>query len=152
MNSEEPQFTPEQLAQLEAEMDRITIDDVLMQTVVSLLNLTVRKAGLAGPPGTQPEPDLEQLRQGIEAVRALAGLLEQRHGDQLGGVRDTLSQLQMFYVQASGGGAPGAAAPGEAAPDGPAQPSPSSPQAAPPAADPGQGSAQKSGRLWIPGQ
>ena len=38
---------------------------MLIQTIVSLLNLGGRKAGLA--PGTEDEKDLEQLRQAIEA-------------------------------------------------------------------------------------
>ena len=45
--SDEPEFTEEELRQLEAEMERITVDDVLIQTTVTLLNLAARKAGLA---------------------------------------------------------------------------------------------------------
>ena len=130
-----PELSEEEIRQLEAELDRITVDDVLLQTVVSLLNLSARKAGLAEP-GTQP--DLEQLRQGIEGARALLPLLEQRHGDKLGPVRDTLSQLQMVYARhAPGGQVPGGG------PQQPQQP-PQKPEGAP--------SAQQSGRLWVPGQ
>ena len=42
----QPQFSEEELRQLEAEMERITVDDVLIQTTVTLLNLAARKAGL----------------------------------------------------------------------------------------------------------
>ena len=45
------QFTEEQLAAMEGEMDRTTVDDVLLQTVVSLVNRGARKGGLAVMPG-----------------------------------------------------------------------------------------------------
>jgi hypothetical protein len=149
--SGEPQLTEDQIRALEAEMERITVDDVLLQTVVSLLNLAVRKAGLAAPPGQGPAPDLEQLGQAIEGVRALLPVIEARHADKLGPVRDTLSQLQVFYAQQTGaeaGAGPGggaAAGPGAAGSAG-APANPASGEAA------GPGSAQRSGRLWVPGQ
>ena len=153
--SGEPQLTEDQIRALEAEMERITVDDVLLQTIVSLLNLAVRKAGLAAPPGQGPAPDIEQLGQAIEGVRALLPVVEARHADKLGPVRDTLSQLQVFFAQQTGGD-PGAAAAGEAGPGAGAAPggagtpggaaNPASGDAAAP------GSAQRSGRLWVPGQ
>jgi hypothetical protein len=131
----EPQFSEEELRALEAEMEKITVDDVLLQTVVSLLNLGGRKAGLGAPPGEEPKRDLEQVRLAIEGTRALLPVLEPRHGDKLGPVRDTLSRLQMFYAQAAGQGAP------------------SPPPEEAPAPKPGEaGPAQSSGRLWVPGQ
>src|SRR3954451_22483017 len=66
-----PEFSEEELAALEAEMDRISVDDVLLQTVVSLVNLGARKAGLGGTGGPGPGADLEQTRQAIDAARAL---------------------------------------------------------------------------------
>jgi hypothetical protein len=140
---EQPEFTEEELRALEAEMDRISVDDVLLQTVVSLVNLGARRAGLAGPDG--PPADLEQTRQAIEGARALLPLLEGRHGDQLGPVREALSRLQMAYVQQSQGGAEGGAA-------GDAQPAPGEGAKPAGAAQEGQGQAQSSGRLWVPGQ
>ena len=149
MSSQEPEFTEEEMAAIEAEMQKVTVDDVLLQTIVSLLNLGARKAGLGRPPvrgeaggeapgrDSAPEPDLEQVRQAVEGARALMPLVEARHREQLGPVRDALSRLQLFYAQRSGGkGAPAAApAPGEQPPK-----------------DSGPGSAQSSGRLWVPGQ
>jgi hypothetical protein len=137
-----PEFSEEELAALEAEMDRLTVDDVLLQTVVSLVNLGARKAGLAG--GAQGA-DLEQTRQAIEGARALLPLLETRHGDKLGSIRDALSQLQMAYVQRS---EPGAGAPPEAS-----EGAPTAPESGEKPDDPdGPGPAQQSGRLWVPGQ
>jgi hypothetical protein len=145
-----PEFSEEELRQIEAEMDRITVDDVLLQTVVTLLNLAARKAGLSAPEGEQPKRDLDQLREAIEGARALMPLLEQRHAEQLGPVRDTLARLQMVYAQLSqGGGAPGPGPGAEAGPGGQAAPGGGDPAAPDPG---GPGPAQQSGRLWIPGQ
>jgi hypothetical protein len=138
-----PEFSEEELAALEAEMDRISVDDVLLQTVVSLVNLGARKAGLGGPEG--PPADLEQTRQAIEGARALLPLLEARHGDKLGQIRDALSQLQMAYVQQSGGGAGGGGEGGSGGSE-PGGGSGQTPDGG------GTGPAQQSGRLWVPGQ
>jgi hypothetical protein len=135
----QPEFSEEQLRQLEAEMERISVDDVLIQTTVTLLNLAARKAGLGAPPDQAPAPDWEQVRQAIEAARALLPLLETRHAEQLGPVRDTLSRLQMVYAQKASGR--------------PAEQVPEEPEgAAEPQKPEGPGPAQQSGRLWIPGQ
>ena len=122
---------------LEAEMKRIKVDDIVLQTVVSLINLGGRRAGLA--PGTEEERDLDQVHTAIEAVRALLPLLERdpEVAKELGPIRDAVSQLQMAYAQLSGAG-------GEAAE--PAQPA----DAAKP--DEPSGPAQSSGRLWTPGR
>jgi hypothetical protein len=138
----QPEFSEEELRQLEAEMERITVDDVLIQTTVTLLNLAARKAGLGAPPGEAPAADWEQVRQAIEGARALLPLLESRHTEQLAPVRDTLARLQMVYAQrASGQQAP----PSEGAPQEPGKPGePEQPE--------GPGPAQTSGRLWVPGQ
>ena len=123
------QPSEEEIAALEAELEKLTVDDVLLQTIVTLLNLGARKAGLAE--GSQA--DLPQVKQAIEAARALLPLLEPEHAEALGPVRDALSRLQMAYVQKSGGDAP--------APEEPQDPD-----------NPGPGPAQSSGRLWVPGQ
>ncbi len=128
-----PQFSEEELRAIEAEMEKLTVDDVLLQTLVTMVNLGARKLGLAAPPGEQePKRDLEQTKQAIDAARALLPLLESRHGQELGPVKDALSRLQMAYVQLSGG-----------------QP-PAQEQEKP--GEEGPGPAQSSGRLWVPGQ
>jgi hypothetical protein len=126
------QPSEEEIRALEAELEKLTVDDVLLQTVVTLLNLGARKAGLT----EGSTADLPQVKMAIEAARAVLPLLEPVHGEQLAPVRDALSRLQMAYVQKSGGGETPQAE-GEA----PAEPSES-----------GAGPAQKSGRLWVPGQ
>jgi hypothetical protein len=129
----EPQLTEEQIRQLEAELERISVEDVLLQTIVSLINLGARKGGLASPPGEGPPPDWPQMRMAIEGARALLPLLEAEHADEIAPVRDALSQLQMAYAQGSG------AAPAE-------------PGEAPPAPQPKPPEGPGGGRLWVPGQ
>jgi hypothetical protein len=118
-------------------MERISVDDVLIQTTVTLLNLAARKAGLGAPPGQAPAADWEQVRQAIEGARALMPLLESRHAEQMGPIRDTLARLQMVYAQIAREGA--SEGPGDAPEPGPPKPGESGP-------------AQRSGRLWVPGQ
>ena len=101
-------FSEEELRAIEAEMEKLTVDDVLIQTLVTLINLGARKAGLADAARRGgPERDLEQTRQAIDGARAILPLLEPRHGDGAGPVKDALSRLQMAYVQLSGGSAAG---------------------------------------------
>jgi hypothetical protein len=134
------QPSEEEIRALEAEMEKLTVDDVLLQTVVTLLNLGARKAGLVE--GSQA--DLRQVKQAIDAARALLPLLEEEHGEQLAPVREAPSRLQMIFVQQSSGERPEAEAP-------PAPPTPEEPQAEEPKPE-GPGPAQRSGRLWVPGQ
>jgi len=64
-------FSEEELAQLEAEMEKLTPDDILIQALVTLINLGARKAGLATPPGQEgPARDLAQTRQAINTVQS----------------------------------------------------------------------------------
>ena len=124
------QPSEEEIRALEAEMAKLSVDDVLLQTIVTLLNLGARKAGLAE--GT--EPDLPQVKKAIDGARALLPIVEAEHGEALAPVKDALSRLQMAYVQMSGGEAPPAA------------------EQEPPESEGGPGPAQQSGRLWVPGQ
>ena len=51
-------YSDEELrAAYEAELARIRVDDVLIQTVVSLLNLGARRAALTGPAGEEQRID-----------------------------------------------------------------------------------------------
>jgi hypothetical protein len=126
------QPSEEEIRALEAEMAKLTVDDVLLQTIVTLLNLGARKAGLA----EGSEPDLPEVHDAIEGARALLPIVEPRHGEALAPVKDALSRLQMAYVQLSGEQG------GQAAPEAPADPQEKE----------GPGPAQQSGRLWVPGQ
>src|SRR4051794_34187538 len=93
MSTEEGQQQPseeELRAALEEQMKNITVEDVLLQTVVTLVNLSGRR--LTG----EGEKDIEQARLGIEAVRALLPLCPQ---DQVGPIKEALSQLQMLFAR-----------------------------------------------------
>lgn len=116
-------------AAYEAEIARVRVEDVLVQTVVSLLNLAARKAGLTG---AEEEPDFEQVRQAIDATTALLPLVEPTLGPDAKQVRDALSQLQLAYARS--GATPPPGAPRAGTPE-------------PPQKDPRAGS-----RLWVPGQ
>jgi hypothetical protein len=145
MSEQEPrQPTDEELAAAyEDQLKQIRVEDVLIQTLVSLLNLGGRKAGLgvAGVPN-EGERDPEQVRQAVEGVRALLPVVEPLLGPDAAQIREALSQLQLAYTQIAGGKEP---APGEAPPAGEAQ-DPSQPKPE------DTGPAQSSGRLWVPGQ
>ena len=78
---------------LEDELRKLRVQDVLLQSVVSLINLTSRRIA------KEDERDLEQARIGIEAVRALVDLLDPEPASQ---VRNALSELQMLYAKQSG--------------------------------------------------
>ena len=92
MNEQQP--SEEELrAALEEQMRQITVQDVLLQTVVTLVNLAGRRLTVEG------EKDVEQAKLGIEAARALLPLCPQ---DQVGPIKDALSQLQMLYAREAG--------------------------------------------------
>lgn len=133
-----PPTEEEMRAALEEELKRVRVEQVVTEATVSILNVAVLRAGLV--PGSEGEQDLGQTRLGIEAVRALLPLVEQVLGaEQARPIRDALTQLQMAYVQAVNADAPEGSAPPEAPREQPAEPE-------------GPGPAQRSGRLWVPGQ
>jgi hypothetical protein len=202
--------TEEELrAAYEAEIARVKVEQVLLEHVVTLINLGMRRTGLV--PGTEAERDPAQVMVAIEAIRAQLPLLEQAAPQQITPIREALSQLQLAYVKIGGtpgqagepsseggpgagpggpgggpgepGGGPGEPGGGPGEPGGgPGEPGggpggpgggpggpgggpggpgggPGGPgggpgeQAPPPPPKPGEpGPAQRSGRLWVPGQ
>lgn len=162
-------------AAYEAELSRITSAEVMLQAAVSLLNIGSLRlgAGAGAKGGSEPgaptavERDLEQVRDAIDGVRALLGVLERRLPTELGPLRDALSQLQIAYAREAQAG-PGESAPaaGAAQPAGATGPGSGSKAGAhgakpapgekdSPAADDrgeGPGPAESSGRLWVPGR
>lgn len=165
MSTPDAEPTEDELrAAYEAELNRITSVEMVIQSAVSLLNVGGRRLGLAA--GAESQRDLEQVRDAIDGVRGLLPVLERRLPPQeLGPLRDALSQLQMAYARESQAGAqasatgghapvageqPPASAPAGAAPQGgPAAPGP---EAKPDAKPEGPGPAESSGRLWVPGR
>ena len=126
-------------AAFEEQLRQLTPMDVIVQALVSLINLAGRRLGL--DPGAEGERDLEQARDGIDGARALMAVLERRlDAESLRPMREALSALQMHYVRLAG--------PPQGVSETPTR------QEQPPAAeDPSApGPAQRSGRLWVPGQ
>ena len=121
--------TDEELrAAFDEELRRLRVQDVLLQTAVTLVNLTGRRLGLGAR--DEAEKDLEQARLGIEGTRALLPLLPAEAGP----IRDALSQLQLAYAREAGApAAPGPAVAPEGA-DAPSEERPP-PEAARPAAE-----------------
>lgn len=155
-----PPSEEELRAAYEAELNRITSAEMVIQTVVSLINIGGRRLGLA--PGSEAERDLEQVCDAIDGVRALMPILERRmSAPELGPLRDALAQLQMAYAREAAAAQPGqgsgAPQPRQAGgpPQGGASQAPGGkPAETSPAADAqkGPGPAESSGRLWVPGR
>jgi hypothetical protein len=145
MSSDQPQPTEAEMqAALQEELRRVRIEQMVVESALSILNIAIMRAGLM--PGTEGDKDLQQVHVGIEAVRALLPQVEALAGpEQTRPIRDALSQLQMVYVQGTGGGEPAPGGDPEATPGAAAGSAPQPPREGP-------GPAQGSGRLWVPGQ
>jgi hypothetical protein len=169
--SSEPRSQPtedELRAAYEEEIKRIRVEQVLLENIVTLVNLGMRRTGMVA--GTEPERDAGQVRIAIESVRALMPLVDEVAPEQANAIRQALSQLQLAYVQIGGSGPAHPRPPGSTEPAGsdPARPTPESapapgtaargsgpgaPEAEPEPIRPGEpGPAERSGRLWVPGQ
>jgi hypothetical protein len=121
---------------LEEQLRQIRVQDLVLESVASILNLAARRIA------KEDERDLEQGRIGIEVVRAVLDLLEPGPREQ---VREALSQVQMLYVRESEGGGGSGEPPDSSG----AEPRPSEPAAAPPPRPAGEG-AEPPPRLWTP--
>jgi hypothetical protein len=97
--SEEPISEEELRARLEAELRKVTVRDILVQTVVTLVNLGGQRLGTSE--ATRDVRDLDQTRMAIEAVRSLLPLVEAdaQGAEQMRPVRDALAQLQIAYAR-----------------------------------------------------
>ena len=136
-------------AALEEQMRRLTVEDVVVQTVITLVNLSARKLALGMPPEqAATERDLDQARLGIEATRALLPVVP---GD-VAPIRDALSQLQIAYAREAGGVAAAGAAAGQTAAESAAQPpdEQAAPEAAQPAAEDEAERAKARAKIWTP--
>lgn len=137
-------------AALDAQMREIRVEDLLLQSIASLINLSARRIA------KEDERDLGQAQLGIDAVRAVVDLLPAEPAAQ---VRNALSELQVLYAQAAGGpspsepdggegggpGAPGGASGPQGGSGGPTPTPPPRPQGP----SPQRGEAPP--RLWTPG-
>jgi hypothetical protein len=85
-------------AQLEEEIRKVRVEDVVLQSVVSILNLAARRIA------KDDERDLDQAKVGIDAGRALVDLVKPEAQPQL---RQAISELQVLYTKHAGEGAAG---------------------------------------------
>ena len=139
MNAEEGQPQPgseqpteeEMRQRIEEQLRKVRVQDLLLESVVSVLNLAARRIA------KEDEQDLEQGRIGIEAVRAVVDLLDPEPAAQ---VRSALSEVQMLYAKYANEG-------GEPPEEGGSQP-PEGGQPPPPA----PGSQGGPSKLWTPGR
>jgi hypothetical protein len=91
----EGQPTEEEMRQLEEEIRKVRVEDVVLQSVVSILNLSARRIA------KDDERDLEQAKVGIDAGRALVELVRPEAQPQL---RQAISELQVLYAKHAGEG------------------------------------------------
>jgi hypothetical protein len=93
---EEGQSEEEIRAQLEEEIRKVRIEDVILQSAVSILNLSARRIA------KEDERDLEQASAGIDAASALTEFVPAEAQGQL---RQAVSELKMLYAKHAGEGA-----------------------------------------------
>jgi hypothetical protein len=145
----------EMRAAYEAELNRITSSEMILQTAVSLLNIGGRRLGLNGPGATPAatagERDLEQVRDAIDGASALLPILERRMPRELGPLRDAIAQLQVAYAREAQSAGNTTSTAAQAPPA--EQAKPAEKQEKPPEGEQqAPGPAQASGRLWVPGR
>lgn len=93
MNEQMREPSEEELrAALEEQMRSIQVEDVVLQTVATLVNLAGRRLGLAG----DGQKDLEQAKLAIDSARALIPFTPE---DQLEPIKQAMAQLQMAFAQ-----------------------------------------------------
>jgi hypothetical protein len=94
-------------------LKKIRVEDVLLQTAATLIDLAARRMGLAEDDGPK---QLDQAKLAIDGIRALQPLMTD---EQQAAIREPLSQLQMAYAREAKGGAeaPEPAAEAEKKPD-----------------------------------
>lgn len=88
------QPSEEELKALEEQVRNLRVEDLILQSAVSLLNLSARRIG------KEDERDLEQARVGIEAASGLAELVPEQARPQ---VRQAVSELQLLYAKTARG-------------------------------------------------
>ena len=101
---QQPQNEAEMIAELQAELDRLKVSDLLLQTVYTISSLGYHR--LSGE-----NKDLEQARLAIEALKALLPVLEGAVPEEATrDFRQVLTNMQLAYASAAEAGEP---APGE---------------------------------------
>ncbi len=137
--SEQQEPTEEQIRAFEEQLKNIRVEDVLVQTLVTFVNLGARRLGLTGEEGSR---DLGQAQLAIEGARALMPLVP---ADELGPIREALSQLQVAFARE----AQGPPEPAEGAPEQPAEGAQPQQQAPEPSPEDAEREKARS-KIWTP--
>jgi hypothetical protein len=98
--SETPTNQEELARQLAEQLRQLKVEDVLINTLLTVSSIGYRKLGLTED--TKEDRDLEQSRLAIETMKALTPVLERFVPDEL--VRDfhaSVANLQLAYAQAA---------------------------------------------------
>jgi Domain of unknown function (DUF1844) len=91
-----PPTEAELLEQLEAELKKLKVADVLVQTVFTVSSLGYRRLG-------EEDRDLDQARLAIEALRALVPVLKDAVSDQVRrDFEQMVANMQLAYAKAVG--------------------------------------------------
>src|SRR3954462_11859321 len=85
----------EQIRAFEEQLKRLRVEDVLVQTLVTFVNLGARRLGLTGEPESR---DLDQAKLAIEGAPALMPLVP---AEELGPICTPLSQRQRAFGRES---------------------------------------------------
>lgn len=92
-----PASDQELLQQVEEELRKLKVSDLLVQTLYTISSLGYRKL-------SEEDRDLEQARLAIEALRALVPVLEGTIGeDVIRDFRQVTANLQLAYADAANG-------------------------------------------------
>ena len=91
-------------------LKKLRVEDVLLQTAATLIDLAARRMGLAEEDGPK---QLDQAKLAIDGIRALQPLMTE---EQQAAVREPLSQLQMAYAREVQGAAEAPETPSEPEP------------------------------------
>lgn len=110
-------------------LKKLRVEDVLLQTAATLIDLAARRMGLAEEDGPK---QLDQAKLAIEGIRALQPLMTE---EQQAAVREPLSQLQMAYAREAQAPAP--------------EPGPQTPREAPAPSDEAARAEARS-KIWTP--
>ena len=128
-----PELTEEEMRQLEEQLRKVRIEDVILQGLVPVLNLAARRIA------KDDERDLAQAKAGIDAAHAVLDYVPEEARPQ---IQQAISELQLLYAKYAG---EGAEAPGKS--EAPAAPG-TAPGGGEPSSKPG---GKGDSGLWTPG-
>jgi len=159
-SEQQPQPSEDEMrAAYEAELNRITSAEMIIQTAVSLINIGGRRLGLAPSAASDDqsaaqgsERDLEQVRDAIDGASALMPILERRMPGELAPLRDAIAQLQVAYAREAQSSSTQTSTTSTTVQDSKPERAKAAEKTPEGESEQGPGPAQASGRLWVPGR